>query len=52
MNGNIGKLEPAEYKDLTLRQLYADFDGQVPLEQCMQLLGQMKAEQLWLCHPQ
>lgn len=48
-NGNIGKLQRGHYNDLTLQQIYADFDGKLPLAECMKLLIQMEREEIWLC---
>lgn len=49
MNGDIGKLQPAEYLDLTLERIYRDFEGKVSLELCVDLLEQMRREELFLC---
>src|SRR5580704_308381 len=48
-NGNIGKLRRGEYQQLTLKQVHADFDGKVPLSECMKLLEAMQREVIWLC---
>jgi hypothetical protein len=48
-NGNIGKLQRAAYQQLTLKQVHADFDGKLPLSECMKLLEQMNREEIWLC---
>ena len=48
-NGNIGKLLPGAYQELTLQKVYEDFGGKVSLEQCMELLTTMQREEIFLC---
>lgn len=48
-NGNIGTLQRGSYQELTLERVYKDFDGKVPLAECMKLLEAMKREVIWLC---
>jgi hypothetical protein len=49
MNGDIGTLQRAEYQDLTLARLDADFGGRVAPEALIGLLETMRREELWLC---